>query len=283
MRTPRIAKTALVLVAALPAVALAGDEGAGIPFGADASLKVKVKVKRGPLGGPGERVAARREAVRDAREERREHVREALEDIRENRQEALEELREDRQELRQDLREARRGYHGHHAHGGATIGLGDLLPPRFGHRWVEGRYEVREFSRLVPAETRREWVPERTEEVVIPAVIQRVPVPAVVERVWCPPVTERVWVPGHYDETTDHHGRRCHVWVRARYEERVVAPGHWEDRVMEPECWEDRIVTPARRECRVVEPGHWRDVIVCPARTEIVRERVWVPGQWVRC
>ena len=162
--------------------------------------------------------------------------------------------------------------------------------------WIEGRYETREFRRVVPAVTRDEWVPDRYETVVIPAVTREVRIPAVVERVWIPEVHERVYVPavvervrvgGAIDIRFDRHGfdfggfRAPHYETRvvreARYETRCI-PGRYEERVVRTERCETRVVVPERCERRLVERGHMRCVVVRAERVEVTCERVWIPG-----
>jgi hypothetical protein len=164
--------------------------------------------------------------------------------------------------------------------------------------WIEGRYEIREIRRVVPAVTRTEWVPDRYETVVIPAVVREVRVPAVVERVWVPETRERVYVPAvtervgvgaRIDVRFDRHGfdfgglslphYETRVVREARWETRCI-PGHFEERVVSVERCETRIVVPERCERRLVECGHWRTVIVCAERVEVACERVWIPGRY---
>ena len=156
--------------------------------------------------------------------------------------------------------------------------------------WVEGHYETRESSELVPAQTRREWVPPRFERVPVPAVTDRVWIPPLTERVRLPAVTERVWVPeeterywqrGYFDLAGWHPAHWDNrVIRRGHYEDRLVAEGGFEERVVREGQWMDRIVTPARTESRVVEDGYWRDVVVRPERTQVTRKKVWVPGHY---
>lgn len=165
--------------------------------------------------------------------------------------------------------------------------------------WVGGHFEIRETKRVIPAVVRQEWVPERREEVCIPAVTEKVCVPAVTERVYVPAVVqrreipevrERQFVPGHYEFSVDFRGCSFRVWIEGHYETRVVSPARceqvqisaarYEVRVVVPAHDEIRVVVPERRECRVVEAGHFCTVVVSPERTEVCRDKVWVPGHW---
>jgi hypothetical protein len=165
--------------------------------------------------------------------------------------------------------------------------------------WVAGHMERRETRRVLPAVTEQQWVPDRVEEicipavterVCIPAVVERVVVPAIVDRVFVPEVKERIDVPGHYDVRVDGKGCSYRVWVaahrevrivrEAHFEERVVRAARTEDRVVCTERFETRIVKPECRETRVVEKGFFRTVVVRAERTELVVEKVWIPGHW---
>lgn len=43
-----------------------------------------------------------------------------------------------------------------------------------------------------------------------------------VRRIWVPAQYDRIWIPGHY-------GRKG-CWIPGRWEQRLIHPGHWEER-----------------------------------------------------
>jgi hypothetical protein len=90
--------------------------------------------------------------------------------------------------------------------------------------------------------------------------IERLPVSSCEPRV-LPVRVGRSWVPGHYE------------W---RYRE-VRVPGRWVLAPVEP-VYETRVYRGCARTVRIERAPRrvWE-----PARTEVVKERIWIPGRWV--